>query len=162
LSGEDVEQVEFEIEAIETPAGRVPTVETIKKLVEYFNTLGNTIRHLRKLLTEFGMSIENALKLVANGLVKIEERVRTEVGVIRQMISDLAISLENLKESLEKGQQVREEGGERAMAVEVSTTATNTPSSEDIARLEMLLIEISEKLEELIIELKSKLKSPGF
>ncbi len=81
---EEKEKVKIQIEAIKTPAGEVPTVESLKRVVNGLNTLNS--------------DMVNLSMNVASNMSAIDKELRN----IRKLVAEETVSFEVMSQKLEK------------------------------------------------------------
>lgn len=126
-------EVSLEIEAIKTPAGLVPTVKSVEKVVNSLNILSEDIANTRDTLLERILSVEKDVisirKLLAEQIVTLEAAKET----LNELTSKITASLEQFTDKWRE--------------MEDAITSMDLTIRELQERLEELSIKIEEKKE---------------
>jgi len=119
----DNKEVAFEIEAIKTPAGLVPTVKSVEKIVSNLDVLSEDITNTRDTLLERILNVEKDVigirKLLAEQIVALEATKETLNELVSKItdifklftdkwreiedtVTDMNVALREMQERLEE------------------------------------------------------------
>lgn len=103
----DSKEIKIEIEAIETPAGLVPNVESIKKIASALNIINSEVIHnheeIKKEVINKMESIENEIKIfkkIFTEKVITSETLSLKMKGIEEKIENLTEKINNLEKNL--------------------------------------------------------------
>ncbi|NHI93155.1 MAG: hypothetical protein EAX96_11685 [Candidatus Lokiarchaeota archaeon] len=114
----DSKEIKIEIEAIETPAGLVPNLESIKKIAHALNLINDEVilnhEEIKKEVINKMESIENELKvfkkifaekvitseILSLKLQKLEEKVEASFSDVNKRIENLSNEIKNFEKSM--------------------------------------------------------------
>ncbi len=132
-SSSNNKEVAFEIEAIKTPAGLVPTVKSVEKIVNSLNILSEDIANTRDTLLERILNVEK------------------DVISIRKLFAEQIVALEATKETLNelisKITTVLKQFTDKWREIEDTITSMDATIREMQERLEELSIKMEEEKE---------------
>jgi len=132
-SSSNSKEVAFEIEAIKTPAGLVPTVKGVEKIVNSLNILSEDIANTRDTLLERILNVEKDVisirKLLAEQIVALE----ATKGTLNELTSKITTVL---KQFTDKWREIED-----------TITSMDVTIREMQERLEELSIKIEEEKE---------------
>lgn len=118
LGPSDSKEIKIEIEAIETPAGLVPNLESIKKIAHALNLINDEVilnhEEIKKEVINKMESIENELKvfkkifaekvitseILSLKLQKLEEKVEASFSDVNKRIENLSNEIKNFEKSM--------------------------------------------------------------
>ncbi|MHA1583229.1 MAG: hypothetical protein ACTSYM_12150 [Candidatus Baldrarchaeia archaeon] len=124
-------EVAFEIEAIKTPAGLVPTVKSVEKIVNSLNVLSEDIANTRDTLLERILNVEK------------------DVISIRKLLAEQIVALEATKETLN-------ELTSKITTVLRQFTDKWCEIEDTITSMDVTIRELQERLEELSIKMEEE------
>jgi len=124
-------EVALEIEAIKTPAGLVPTVKSVEKVVNSLNVLSKDIANTRDTLLERILNVEK------------------DVITVRKILAEQTVTLEATRETLS-------ELSSKIVDAFKQFTERWREIEDTITSMEVTLREIQERLEELSIKIEEK------
>jgi len=129
-------RVEIEIDAIKTPAGEVPTVESVKKIVDGLNLLSEDVNAISLSLSEslnlLMAEVKSVQKVIANTVVSSEAAMEAVKRLERKIDSFLKMEIERW-ETLQQVLAIMSE------VLKTIQSELHERTSETLSRLDTLL-----------------------